>query len=172
MIRLVWANRLRPHRLVPIGISAEETAAGIYGIIIGAAVMAASHAPSAVRMVAAVFVTLTVYWSAERFARLVAERIHEGRRPVRREVLKQLTTGWELVTASWVPPLALVVARFAGWSLDAAVMVALGCSTMILCLAGWEMGRHGQLTTLERLVTAAVAGTFGVLMIVLKTLLH
>jgi hypothetical protein len=34
------------------------------------------------------------------------------------------------------------------------------------------MGRHGQLTTLERLVTATVAGMFGVLLIVLKTLLH
>ncbi|GAA1036747.1 hypothetical protein GCM10009557_48270 [Virgisporangium ochraceum] len=172
MARPVWGNRLRPVRLVPTGTSAEETAAGIYGIIVGAAVMAASHAPSAVRMVVAVLVTLTVYWSAERFARLVAERIHEGRRPDRREVLRQLTTGWELVSASWFPLFALVVARLAGWSLETAVTVGLGCSTMVLCLAGWEMGRNGQLTTLERLVTATVAGMFGVLMIVLKTLLH
>ena len=134
--------------------------------------MAASHAPSALRTVAAVVVTLTVYWSAERFARLVAERIHEGRRPDRREVLKQLTTGWELITASWAPPLTLVVARLAGWPLNTAVTVALGCSTIVLCMAGWEMGRHGQLTTLERLVTAAVAGMFGAFMIALKALLH
>jgi hypothetical protein len=52
------------------------------------------------------------------------------------------------------------------------VTVALGCSTIILCLAGWEMGRHGQLTSLERVVTATIAGTFGVLLVVLKTLLH
>jgi hypothetical protein len=150
----------------------EETAAGIYGVIISAAVMAASHATSAVAMVVAVLVTLVVYWSAERFARVVAERIHEGRRPDARGLLAHLTTGWEMVTASAVPLCVLVAARLAGRSLDTSVVIALGCSTLVLCLAGWEMGRHGQLTPVERLVTTTVAGMFGVLLIVLKTQLH
>ena len=43
-------------------------------------------------------VTLTIYWGAERYARIVAERIHEGHRPNWTSVRFQLTRGWEMVT--------------------------------------------------------------------------
>lgn len=150
----------------------EGTAAGIYGVIVGTAVMAASHADSASAMTVAVLVTLVIYWGAERYSRLVAERIHEGHRPNWRQVRLQLTTGWELVTASALPLAVLVILRLLSVSLDLAVTWALACSTLLLCLAGWEIGWYGQLTNLERLVSAAVAGTFGVVLILLKTLLH
>jgi hypothetical protein len=154
------------------GSTVEGTAAGVYGLIISSAVMAASHAESAVAVVAAVVVTLLIYWSAERYARLVAERIHEGHRPGRSQVLAQVTSGWEMVTASAVPVAALVVLRLGGVELRAALFAALVCSTLLLCLAGWEMDRHGRLTRAERIVSTAVAGTFGVAMIVLKVALH
>jgi hypothetical protein len=150
----------------------ESTAAGVYGVIVSAAVMAASHAPSAVALIVAVLVTLTVYWSAERYARLVAERIHAGHRPTWRHVRHQLTTGWELVAASAVPLAVLVLLRLLGVGLDRAVLGALSCSTVLLCLAGWEIGRHGQLTTPERLVSAAVAGAFGLALVVFKAATH
>ena len=59
----------------------EATASGIYGVIVSAAVMSASHADKAYKVIIAVVVTLTIYWGAERYARIVAERIHEGHRP-------------------------------------------------------------------------------------------
>jgi hypothetical protein len=172
MTAMPWSLRPRSKAFAPTGASEEQTAAGIYGVIVTGAVMAASHAETAYAMVVAVLVTLVVYWSAERFARLVAERIHQGQRPNRRRVLTQLTTGWEMVTASALPLVVLVAARIVGRSLDTAVITALVSSTLLLCLAGWDMGRHGQLTTLERVVTTTVAGLFGVLLIGLKALLH
>jgi hypothetical protein len=45
----------------------EGTAAGIYGIIIGAAVIAASHGRSALAIDVSVLITLGVYWAAERY---------------------------------------------------------------------------------------------------------
>jgi hypothetical protein len=150
----------------------ESTAAGIYGVIVSAAVMAASHAASAVALIVAVLVTLTVYWSAERYARLVAERVHTGHRPTWRHVWRQLATGWEMVAASALPLAVLALPRLLGVDLDRAVLGALSCSTLLLCLAGWEVGRHGQLTGWERLLSTAVAGVFGVALIVLKTALH
>jgi|tagenome__1003787_1003787.scaffolds.fasta_scaffold20683622_2 hypothetical protein len=160
-------------RLVRVtGSTEESTAAGIYGVIVSAAVMATSHAPSVVRIEAAVWVTLIVYWSAERYARLMAERIHEGHRPSWQHVRRQLTTGWEIVTASALPAVVLVVARLLGVGLTAAVISALVCSTLLLCLAGWEIGRRGRLRLSERLVSAAAAGAFGVAMILLKAALH
>jgi hypothetical protein len=150
----------------------ESTAAGIYGVIVGAAVMAASHADSAAAVTVAVLVTLVIYWGAERYARLVAERIHEGRRPTWRQVRVQLTTGWEMVTASALPLAVLGVLYLLGADLDVAVLWALVCSTLLLCLAGWEVGRNGHLSRLERLTSAVVAGLFGLFLILLKALLH
>ncbi|MER7006041.1 hypothetical protein ABT297_23780 [Dactylosporangium sp. NPDC000555] len=154
------------------GATEESTAAGIYGVIVSAAVMASSHAGSATALVVAVAVTLIVYWSAERYARLVAERIHEGHRPAWRQVGQQLTTGWEIVTASALPVAVLVVLRLMGIDLYLAVIWALVCSTLLLCLAGWDVGRRGQLTGPERLASAAATGMFGVMMILLKVVLH
>jgi hypothetical protein len=137
------------HNALPsVGRDAESTAAGIYGVIVSAAVMAASHATRVVVVAVAVLVTLVVYWSAERYARLVAERIHDGRRPSWHQVRQELT------------------------GLYGAVLAALTCSTVLLCLAGWEIGRDGRLTTRERLVSAGVAGLFGLSMVLLKALLH
>ncbi|GIF02631.1 hypothetical protein [Actinoplanes siamensis] len=150
----------------------EATAAGIYGVIVGAAVLVTAHVLTAWRDVVAVLVALMVYWAAERYARIVAERIHEGHRPTWHTVREQLTSGWELVTASVLPLLALIAARTAGAPLLTAEIVSLLCSTLLLCVAGWRIGADGRLTQPERVVSTLVAGTFGAVLIVLKTLLH
>jgi hypothetical protein len=150
----------------------EGTASGIYGTIVSAAVMASSHAESAGKVIAGVAVTLVVYWAAERYARLVAERIHEDRKPTWRQVRRQLGTGWEIVTASTLPLVVLAVFALRGAGVSAAVFAGLVCSTLLLCLAGWEIGRGTRLSLVERTVMVLVAGGFGGLMIGLKALLH
>ena len=159
-------------RLSVRGHSEEATAAGVYGIIVGAAVMAASHAETAVAVAVAVLVTLLIYWAAERYARIVAQRIHAGRRPDRRELGQQMATGWEMVSASFLPLAVLIVSRLLHAGLTTAVLLALCCSTLLLGVAGWEMGRDGRLTIRERLVSTATASAFGAGLIVLKMLLH
>jgi hypothetical protein len=164
-----WARGTMPS----VGRDEESTAAGIYGVIVGAAVMAASHAERILAVAVAVLVTLVVYWTAERYARLVAARIHDGRRPGWGHVRQELTHGWEIVSASAMPLIVLLVAGGPlGASLYGAVLAALVASTVLLCLAGWEIGRDGRLTTRERLASACVAGLFGVAMVLLKALLH
>jgi hypothetical protein len=150
----------------------ESTAAGIYGIIVSSAVMASSSAATTVGLVANILTTLIVYWAAERYARLVAERIHEGSPPGLDVIRERLATGWEMVTATVLPLLTLVVLRLSGVAQATAVTGALICATVLLGLAGWELGVDGRLSSRERLVSAAVAAAFGVLMIGLKTLPH
>jgi hypothetical protein len=150
----------------------EATAAGIYGIIICAAVMATAHTPSAAATDIAVLVTLIIYWAAERYARIVAERIHQGHRPSWHIVRDQVTGGWEMITASFIPLAVLTVVRVAGASLRTATIVALICSTMLLCVAGWRVGARGRLSRLEQVISTLVAGAFGAAIILLKTLLH
>ena len=160
------------HRVGLVGATEEHTAAGIYGVIVSAAVMASSHAASAVRLILAVAVTLGIYWGAERYARLVADRVHQGHPPTWRQVRSQLAGDWQMVTTSALPLLVLAVVRAAGVALGHAVLSALICSTLLLFLAGWEMGHEGRLRPLERLAAAAVAGMFGVVLILLKMTLH
>ena len=150
----------------------EATASGIYGVIVSAAVMSASQADTGLTVVLAVLVTLVIYWGAERYSRIVAERIHEGHRPSWNTVRHHLTHGWEMVTASTLPLVVLAVMSALGAQLTTAVLAALGCSTALLCVAGWAVGRHGRLSTAERVASSAVAGMFGIVFILLKTLLH
>jgi small-conductance mechanosensitive channel len=155
-----------------VGRDEESTAAGIYGIVVSAAVMVASHAQRAVTVAAAVLFTLVIYWAAERYAGLVAERIHAGRPPSWRQVRGRLTQGWQMVSASALPLVVLVLVAGAGVGTSRAVTAALIASTALLCGAGWEVGRYGRLKPAERVVSAATAGLFGVAMIVAKGLLH
>jgi hypothetical protein len=150
----------------------EGTASAIYGIIVSSATMASSHASTAISVEAAVLVALVIYWSAERYARLVAQRIHAGHRPTREQVREQVTSGWEMVTATAAPLVILVVVRLLGASLSAAITWALVCATVLLFLAGWEIGKDGRLSRGERLLCAVSAAMFGVVMMLLKTLLH
>jgi len=150
----------------------ESTASGVYGTIVSAAVMASSHADAASTVIAAVGVTLVIYWAAERYARLVAERIHADKKPSWPEVRQQLTSGWEIVTASTLPLIVLAGLAARGASVGHAVLGGLVCSTLLLCFAGWEIGHGTRLSVLERGALIVVAGGFGGLMIALKTLLH
>ena len=102
---------------------------------------------------------------AERYARLVAARIHQKHRPGWRDVRRQFTLGWEMVTASLVPLAVFLVISVLGASLYVAVLSGLGTSTVLLAASGWEMGRNGKRTGRERIVAAAVAAVFGLAMI-------
>jgi hypothetical protein len=162
-------------RLIPVRLThdtEEGTAAGIYGLIVGGGMVVSSHAKRAVVVAVAVLVTLTVYWAAERYARIVAERIHAGHRPTWHTVRRQLTSGWELVTASTLPLVVLLTVRATGVKLINAEIASLICTTILLGVAGWRMGAGGRLTRAEQVVSTLVASAFGVALIALKTSLH
>ncbi len=139
---------------------------GIYGVIVSCAVMASTQAESVPRLAVAVLVTLIVYWAAERYAHVVASRVMlvDGIQS------RDLRQGWELVTSSFVPLLVLVGSYVAGAEVFTSVLLALVTGTGLLALTGWRVGKG--LGLLPRLLSAAAAGAFGVVMIGLKTLLH
>src|SRR6185503_994114 len=103
---------------------AEEarTAHGIYGLIVGSAVMAAAQGDAVGRLAVAVLVTLLIYWVAERYAHVMARRIVLGRRLTRPEMRRELSHGWELVTASYIPLIVLVGSNQLGAGLTGSVL--------------------------------------------------
>jgi hypothetical protein len=150
----------------------RRIADAIYGLIVGAAVMAASHAPSSGRIAVSVFITLLVYWSAERYAAIIAGRIAAGHRRERGTLRHELTGGWALLTSSFIPLVVLLAFDLLGATQRTAVLAGLICSTALLCLAGLQMGAEARLSARERLAAAAAAGAFGLVMIALKVALH
>ncbi len=84
---------------------AEEraTANAIYGIIVSSAVMASAHEQSVVALAVAVLVTLVIYWAAERFAHVMGQRIVHTPELTAGQLRRHLGTGWELVSASFLP---------------------------------------------------------------------
>lgn len=149
-----------------------RTANGIYGVIVGTAVMAADNGSGVGRLAVAVIVTLLVYWAAERYAHVLARRISLGRQLTRAELRRELSDGWELVTASYLPLLVLVTSSLLGADLFGSVRNALVFSTGLLCLSGWRAGTEAELGPNRRVFSAAIAGAFGVVMIILQTFLH
>ena len=108
-------------------ISGRHRAASIYGAIITAAIIAASgdELPT-VPLVVAVVVTLLVYWVAEEYAEVIGEQAEGGRLPTWASIRGMLTSTWPMVSASYAPLLALVLAHLAGASGLTAANVGLG----------------------------------------------
>jgi hypothetical protein len=149
--------------------AARRRSAGIYGTIVASAVLAAGGAHLATAPLAvAVVVTLLVYWAAEGYAELLGEHAHAGQLPTWSHVRASLAAIWPMVTASYVPLLALLVARLLGADTKTAATVALVVAIVLLLVHGWAGGKASQLHGLRLFAVTLIAGAFGVTMILLK----
>lgn len=151
----------------------RRRAAGIYGTIVTAAVLAAGgNQLSTWALAVTVVVTLVVYWLAEQYAELLAEHTHAGRLPSRDRVFDCLAEAWPMVTASYLPVSALLIAGLLGVSSVSAARVALGVATVLLVIYGHAAGRAAGLAGIRLVVVTGTAGVLGIALIVLKTLLQ
>jgi hypothetical protein len=151
----------------------DRTAASVYGIIVAGSVLAAGAGHTTVPQTAvAVVVTVVVYWLAESYAHLLATRV-VGESPARLDHLRhRLHNSWPLVTASFLPVGALLVAALLGASDRNAVTFALLFTTALLALLGWTAGRRTGRRGLALAASTVVSGLIGLVLIVLKLSLH
>jgi hypothetical protein len=149
----------------------RRRAAGIYGAIITAAILdtAGGHLSTAA-LVVSVVVTLLVYWLAEEYAEVLGEQVEGGRLPSWASIWGALTATWPMVTASYAPLLALVLARLAGASALTAANVGLVAAIVLLTVHGWLAGRAAQLRSWQLFFATSIAAGLGLVMIGLKDL--
>jgi hypothetical protein len=149
----------------------QRRAAGIYGTVITAAIIdtVGGHA-STTKLVVSVFVTLLVYWAAEQYAGLLGEQTQEGRLPSWTQARASMAATWPMVAASFIPLLALVVARLAGASDSGAAWAGLIVALLMLVYHGWSAGRAARLGGKALLAVTSMAAGLGVVMILLKEL--
>jgi hypothetical protein len=117
----------RPRHLTEAGARpasprSEATAAAIYGIIVSSAVMASAHDDSVLKLAVAVLATLLIYWAADAFAHVMGERIIHAPELTLGRLRRHSGTGWELVSASFLPLGVLLAQQPAGRDVDDAVL--------------------------------------------------
>ncbi len=149
--------------------STRSIASGIYGLVVAGATLATAAAKESLHAVAlSVLVTVLVYWAAEGYAHALAQRMVERHALTRDENLRVLRQGWPLVSASYLPLLALLIAGAAGAEVSTAALVALIVTTVLLGVAGFSAGRRSGVQGLHLLWTTTATLSFGVVMIALK----
>ena len=144
----------------------------IYGTIISASVLAAADSDAdAVAVAVGVFITLLVYWLAERWSELIAG--HLGGEPFSWAYGRRVfIEGWPMVQASYGPMLVLIIAKLFGASTETAINIALIVTIVVLSGLGTLVGLRARLPVWGVLFSAGFVAFLGVLLIVLKALLH
>jgi hypothetical protein len=155
----------------PVVAQGRRRAAGIYGAIITAAIIAAAGGKlPTLALAISVLVTLLVYWIAEEYAEVLGDQVTGGRLPTRESVLSALTSTWPMVSASYIPLLALVATRLAGASSTTAANVGLVVAVLLLIYHGWSAGRAARLHGWRLAGAVLTAAALGLVMVALKDL--
>ena len=149
----------------------RRRAAGVYGAIVTAAILdTAGGNVSTGALVISVVVTLLVYWVAEEYAEVLGKQVEGGRLPSRAYIWEALAATWPMVSASFLPLIALLLARLAGASALTAANVGLIAAVILLTVHGWLAGRAAQLHGWRLLFATSIAAALGIVMILLKDL--
>ena len=148
-----------------------DAASAIYGTILAASVLVAVG-DTAVDTFLAVIVTSIVFWLAHVHVAL-SRRVINGRQHIGwAEVRHALIEEWPLVQASLSPAAPLVLAMLGLIGVDAAVDLGLA-----ICLAGlfaWGIvvSRIARLDRRQTAIAVLVNVGFGVLLVLLKSIIH
>ncbi|WP_344667316.1 hypothetical protein [Catenulispora yoronensis] len=121
-------------------------------------------------LVVAVVVTLVVYWLAEEYAELLSEQIEEGKLPSMRRIGGALADTWPMVTASFLPLAAVVIARLLGATDLTSANIGLAMVVLLLGVHSWAAARAARLTGWRLAGATATAVGLGLAMVALKNL--
>ncbi len=151
----------------------RRRASELYGLIIGGAVLATSGVEERLAFVAgSLVITLAVYWVAETYVHLMAERAVEGHELTRRTAWTIAKDGLPLITVSAVSVVVLLVGALAGMSTVRAADWALYANTIVLLVAGYRISRDAGLTGARLVGSVAVSGVLGLAMVGMKIALN
>jgi len=151
----------------------RRRAAGIYGTIVTAAVIAAGgNQLDSAQLAVTVVVTLIVYWLAEQYAELLGVHTHDDRLPSLSLIRSSLAETWPMVTSSFLPVASIGVAVLLGASSSDAAQAALIVTVVLLVMHGYSAGRAAGLRGKRQAMVTVLAGLLGVAMVILKSLLQ
>jgi hypothetical protein len=151
-------------------------ARAIYGtILVMAVITALSHDDSvtSAQLIAGVLATTFVFWIAHVYAEVLGRRVEgEPGRPTLADIAVAARGEWPLVEASLLPVLCLLVGVVGIVETKTAVGIAIGAGVVELFGYGIAAGRRLQLSRGGTVVVGVVNGCLGLLIVLLKVLVH
>ena len=149
-------------------------AEAIYGTLLAGVVLAtkAHKGVSGASIFWSAIGALVLYWIAHVYADVIGEQVELHRRPTRGEIGHICIENWSRLRASLIPVIFFEIVRLARGSLDASVNSALWLTVGLLAAwgatAAYRSGARGVALAIESLV----CGVLGVVVVLLKIVLH
>jgi hypothetical protein len=150
-------------------------ARAIYGNVLATSLVAAFSEDddySTTEIAVSVLVTGLVFWLAHVYSSLLAERYAVGRRLTRSETGAEFYSEWPVVQAFFPPVIVLLLGTIGLLSRDTAIWLAIAAGLGALVIWSLEIGHREQLSLLELAVMTFVNALFGLVIVLLKTLVH
>lgn len=146
----------------------------VYGAIAVAALLAAESPvrETYLKTVAAVVITLLLYWAAHAYADLVGERLESGRRLSIGVISRALAHNVSMLTGAAIPLIPLLLWWVTGGSLSGAVLAAEWTAAGMIVVIELVAGIRGKLTGGELAWQVALGAVLGVMVMLLRVILH
>ncbi|SOD71390.1 hypothetical protein SAMN05892883_0918 [Jatrophihabitans sp. GAS493] len=152
-------------------------ASAIYGSIMSASllVVASSLEKSLWDVIVLIVSTLIVFWLAHAYTDAVGDGVSfvgTSSVPIGRVVLHHLRAQWPIVESAFLPIATLVVLTLFGVKLDTALTVALIVDVAELFGWGALVARRMRMPMLRAVIFVLFTGSLGLIMVLLKVLVH
>jgi hypothetical protein len=151
-------------------------ARAIYGtILVMAVITALSHDDTvkSAELIAGVLATTFVFWIAHVYAEVLGQRMEGDVSGLSFANIAHAARGeWPLVEASLLPVLALLLGVVGLVKTETAVAIAIGAGVVELFGYGIAAGRRMELSLRATIAVAMVNGALGLLIVLLKVLVH
>ncbi len=146
----------------------------VYGTLAVGALLAAESArrETFAKTVLAVAITLMLYWLAHSYAEFTGERLQKGEAFSFADLVRTAAQELSVLFGAAVPLLVLLVAWAAGTSLTTAVTAAIWTSAVMIVIIEVVIGLRAQLSGRDLVRQTAFGAVLGVLVMVLRVVLH
>jgi VIT1/CCC1 family predicted Fe2+/Mn2+ transporter len=146
----------------------------VYGAIAVAALLAAESPvrETYAKTVAAVVITLLLYWAAHSYGDLVEERLETGRRLSLGVIARAMRHSVSMLTGAAIPLLPIILWWITGGSLSGAVLAAEWTCAIMIVVIEVAAGIKGKLSGRELAWQISLGAMLGVMVMLLRVLLH
>ena len=146
----------------------------LYGAIVAGSVLAVSsaHAEDTAHVAVATALVTAIYWLAHVYVDAIGGRFRDNDRPMHRRIVDAMRDTTELLIGAVPPILIFLLARLLGADVQAAAQAALWFTVVMLLVAGAGAAYLAGVRGVTLVVESLIAGSFGLLVILLKYLLH
>lgn len=151
-----------------------DLGAGIYGLITVGALVAAESARHETYLETEIAVALAalVVWIAHSYAESASWRVREGKPLSTHEIGRTMVRELPILAGASIPAVAVFVAWLAGADLSSGITVGLWAVAGSIVAVEILAGVRAQLSGRDLLVQSAIGGLLGVLVLLLRLVLH